>query len=119
MIIDDQSRNLLLLEQILEDMFADIDIVKADSGEKAIAAARDQEFDLILTDISLPGMDGIQITKELKTLPQYKDTPFIAVTAHAALKDEELFRSIFDDYIFKPIEEDIFAQKIEKWIGVL
>lgn len=54
MIIDDQYRNLLLLEQILEDMFEDIDIVKADSGEKAIAAARDKEFDLILTDISLP-----------------------------------------------------------------
>jgi len=119
LVVDDQYHNIRLLEQILEEISEDIQIINADTGEKAISVAKEIEFDLVLMDISLPDMDGMQITKELKIFPQYRNTPFIAVTANATLKDEEIFKRIFDDYVFKPIDEEVFTEKIKKWIGVM
>jgi CheY-like chemotaxis protein len=117
LVIEDQNNNMRLIEQILEDVGENIMITKADSGEKAILVGKDEEFDLVLTDIALPNMDGIQTAQMLKTYPQYRSTPFIAVTAYAALKDEEVFRQVFNDYISKPINDDLFIEKVKKWIG--
>jgi len=68
-------------------------------------------------DIALPDMNGIQITKAIKMYPQFKNTPFIAVTAYAMLKDEEAFKQVFDDYVSKPIDDDLFTKKVKSWIG--
>lgn len=107
-----------LIEQIIEDIDKNIRVIKAKTGAEAIATARDEAFvDLVLSDISLPDMDGIQIVKELKTYPQFESTPFIAVTAYAGLNDEDTFRQYFEDYVAKPIDEDLLIEKIKKWAG--
>lgn len=117
LVIEDQYNNMRLIEQILEDISENIVIAGADTGEKAILIAKDEEFDLVLTDIALPDMDGIEITRVLKTYPQLKNTPFIAVTAYASFDDKETFEQIFQDYIAKPINDELFTEKIKKWIG--
>ncbi len=117
LVVEDNPHNMRLIEQLLEDMNQQIELVKAECSKAAIEAARTMEFCLVLMDISLPDMDGISITKILKEFPHMADTPFIVVTAHVMENDEINFREIFDDYIPKPIDDDIFEAKINKWIG--
>lgn len=117
LLVEDQYHNIRLIEQILEDISENIEIIKAETGQKAISIAQNDHFDLVLMDIALPDMDGIQITNALKNHPQFKTTPFIAVTAYAMLKDEESFKLVFDDYVSKPIDDDLFTEKVMKWIG--
>lgn len=115
--IEDNSHNMRLIEQILKDISENIELVKADSGHEAIMKAGDARYDLVLMDIALPDIDGIKMTRLLKTYPQFKDTPFVAVTAYATLKDKENFRQIFTDYISKPIDEDKFIKTVTGLIG--
>lgn len=117
LLVEDQYHNIRLIEQILEEISDKIQITKAESGCKTIEVAKFNEFDIVLMDIALPDMDGIQLSNVLKTYPQFEKTPFIAVTAYAMLKDEEKFKEIFDDYISKPIDEEVFIDKMKKWIG--
>lgn len=117
LVIEDQPHNTRLIEQILEDFDKNIEIIKAETGNNALEVAPGKQFDLVLMDIALPDMDGMEITKLLKSYPEFKFTPFIAVTAYAMLSEEETFREVFDDYIAKPIDEDIFLEIVKKWLG--
>jgi CheY-like chemotaxis protein len=117
LLVEDQYHNIRLIEQILGDVSENIEIIKAETGQKAITIAKNVQFDLVLMDIALPDMDGLQITKILRDYPQFKHTPFIAVTAYAMLKDEESFKLVFDDYVSKPIDDDLFTEKVKKWLG--
>lgn len=119
LLVEDNSNNIRLIEQLIEDINENIELIITTSGLSALKAAEEMEFDLILMDISLPDMDGVTITKELKKLSKFDKTPIIVVTAHAMSKDEETFRTIFDDYISKPIDDELFIEKVEKWIGVI
>jgi CheY-like chemotaxis protein len=117
LIVEDNIHNMRLLEQIMEDFDETFALVKASSGEMALALSGDQQFDLVLMDLSLPDMDGIETTKRLKALGQFARTPFIVVTAHAMMGDEMALREVFDDYISKPIDAEKFMLKITQWIG--
>lgn len=117
LIIEDQYNNMRLIEQIVGDIDERIYITKAETGALALALAKDEEYDLVLSDISLPDMDGIQIATELKTYKQLKKTPFIAITAYTSLSDENTIRQYFEDYLPKPIDDDLLVEKIVKWIG--
>ncbi|WP_438449190.1 response regulator [Gorillibacterium sp. sgz5001074] len=116
LIVEDHLHNMRLMVQLLEDLEESVEPIKAFSGEEALMAARVESVRLVLMDISLPDIDGLQITKELRTYPHLTDTPFIAVTAHAMRGDEEAFRGVFDDFISKPIDADEFLNKLNDWL---
>ncbi|MBY9077407.1 response regulator [Paenibacillus sp. HN-1] len=117
LLVEDNPHNIRLVEQLVEEWDESADLLKAESGEAALNLARDHSFDLVLMDISLPDMDGIDVTRALKAYPHAADIPYIVVTAHAMRSDEELFRSIFDDYISKPIDDEAFFHKLSRWMG--
>lgn len=117
LIVDDNAHNMRLMEQLLYDIYEDVEIEKASSGETAIAIAKNNKYDLVMMDIALPDMNGIEITNELKLNPHFEKTVFIAATAYAREGDEILFRQVFDDYISKPIDEALLMEKVKKWIG--
>ncbi|MDF2947843.1 MAG: hybrid sensor histidine kinase/response regulator [Bacillales bacterium] len=118
MVVEDQINNMRLIEQILEDICPDIQLIKAFSGFEAILDAEKKNCNLVLMDISLPDMNGIQITEKLKEYPNFTNVPFIAVTAHALVEDELNFQTFFDDYISKPIDEDKLVEVINKWVVI-
>jgi CheY-like chemotaxis protein len=118
LIVEDNPHNQRLVEQLLYEITENIEQFHAPSGKIAIELGKKHQFDLVLMDISLPDMDGIDVTRELKKLPKMADIPYIVATAHAMQNDEELFLKTFDDYISKPINDEIFEQKIRKWLGV-
>ncbi len=89
---------------------------KTYDGAGAIKKAEKEVYDLILMDIMLPQMDGVEVTKIIKSMPRYKNVPVIALTAYAMKGDRERFLEAgFEDYIAKPIEIDEFIKKIEKY----
>ena len=118
LLVEDNGHNSRLIDQILMDMDVGIELSIAESGKGAIQLANENDFDLVIMDISLPDMNGIDVTNEIKRNLNYKEVPFMVATAHAMSNEEALFKETFDDYISKPIDDDVFTEKINKWLGV-
>lgn len=113
--VDDNASNLKLICSFLNDLGAEVTAVN--SGEKAVAEAAKTNFDLILMDIRMPGIDGIEATKQIRSAePNGKHVPIIAVTAHAMANEKiKLLSNGMNDYITKPIDEKQLQHIINKW----
>jgi two-component system, cell cycle response regulator DivK len=108
-VVEDNADNRLLIQAILGDQF---NLVEYENGNDALAGIARSRPDLVLLDISLPGMDGNEILHRIRTDVTLRDLPVIALTAHAMAGDREKFLAAgFDDYITKPIvdETQLFA----------
>ena len=120
LLVEDKPNNMRLIRQLMDDIGDDLDetieLICADSGKAALEIARDTPLHLVLMDISLPDMNGITVTGKLKEYPHLKSIPFIVVTAYAMAQDEQRFRETFDDYVSKPIDDELFISKIKQWI---
>jgi two-component system, cell cycle response regulator DivK len=104
LIVEDVEYNRDLLVQLLEEEY---EVVTAADGAAGIDAAARHRPDVILMDLSLPGIDGWEATRRLKARPDTAAIPVIALTAHAMQGDEERARACgCDDYLTKPIDED-------------
>jgi CheY-like chemotaxis protein len=94
------------------------EIVIAVDGRQVVGVADAEAPDLILMDMSLPGVDGWQATRQLKATPQTQAIPVIALTAHAMAGDRERALAVgCDDYDTKPIEFPRLLAKIESLLG--
>lgn len=108
-IVEDNADNRLLLQAILGDQF---ELVEYENGADALNGFAKSRPDLVLLDISLPGMDGKEILQRIRRDEALRHLPVIALTAHAMSGDREKFLAAgFDDYITKPIvdETQLFA----------
>jgi PAS domain S-box-containing protein len=88
----------------------------AENGHQAVDAVRRADYDLVLMDIQMPELDGVQATKQIRALPPPKGTiPIIALTAHAMSgAREQYIEAGMNDYVSKPIEPAIFLGKINE-----
>lgn len=104
LLVDDSETNRLVARSMLETY--GIEIVSAESGEEAIELCKAASFDVILMDISMPGLDGLETTQILRTLPHLDDVPVVALTAYALPEDEAYFLTQgMSDYLEKPIDK--------------
>ncbi|MFZ2199070.1 MAG: response regulator, partial [Thermodesulfovibrionales bacterium] len=102
LVVEDNERNMYLISFILEKMGHRV--LQADSGEKGVELASREQPDLILMDIQLPGIDGLEATKRIR---QYGDIPIIAITSFAMTGDRErLIAAGCNGYIEKPINPE-------------
>lgn len=110
LIIDDSDINTLLLAGLLEDEHK---IVTADNGETGIEQAVSEQPDLILLDVTMPGMDGYMVCDELKTNVQTRNIPIIFVTAMDEMEDEARGLELGAiDYITKPFSPQIVKARV-------
>jgi two-component system, cell cycle response regulator DivK len=115
LIVEDVEYNRDLLVQLLEDEY---EILTAADGAAGIEAAARERPDLILMDLSLPGVDGWEATRRLKAQTATEAIPVIALTAHAMQGDEERARACgCDDYLTKPIDEDQLFATLARLLG--
>ena len=115
LIVEDVEFNRDLLVQLLEE---DYDILMAADGAAGIELAERELPDLILMDLSLPGIDGWEATRRIKANEELRHIPIIALTAHAMTGDEEKAReSGCDNYLSKPIDEDLLFEKLDGFLG--
>ena len=102
LIVEDNSQNMRLLEMTLRAN--NYTLLKATSGEEALDVARKERPDLILMDIRLPKMSGLEVTRKLRQLPAFRHVPIIAITAYAMKGDKErIIEAGCDAYLSKPI----------------
>jgi two-component system cell cycle response regulator DivK len=103
LIVEDNATNMKLSAFLLES--ADYTVIAATNAETGLTLAREEHPDLILMDIQLPGMDGLQATGLLKADDATRDIPVIALTALAMKGDEErILAAGCDGYIAKPLD---------------
>jgi two-component system cell cycle response regulator DivK len=111
LIVEDNVTNMKLSTFLLES--ADYTVIAAVNAEIGLAMARESRPDLILMDIQLPGMDGLQATAVLKEDPATRDIPVIALTALAMKGDEErILAAGCDGYIAKPLDYKEFLRRV-------
>lgn len=90
------------------------DIVVVENGEDAVKMAQQERFDLILMDMQMPIMNGFEATEKIRQMPEYKNTPVIALTAFAMKGDrEKCLEAGATDYIPKPIDSKEFIEKVK------
>jgi len=91
------------------------EVITADDGNEALALAEEEEPDLIIMDIMLPGVSGLDLVRKMKSDPALKDTPIIVVTTMAMAADQEKIRAAgADGYLPKPIRVDEFTEAVRK-----
>lgn len=114
-VVEDNADNRLLLQAILDGLY---ELVEYENGTDALAGLEASLPDLVLLDISLPGMDGNEILARIRADARLQKLPVIALTAHAMSGDREKYLAAgFNDYITKPIvDETILLSAIERWL---
>ncbi len=116
LIVEDNPMNMELILDLLE--FYGHRVTEAEDGIKALERLAERKFDLILLDMQLPKMDGLEVLDRIKKNPATKEIPVIAVTAHAMKGSEEHFIEMgCVDYISKPIDIHRFRSLIDKYLG--
>lgn len=112
LVVEDNPDNMISVKALLADKYT---VIEAVNGKEGIEKAKAHLPDLILMDISLPGIDGIQAFKTIRNLGQLQHIPVIALTASALKVDREtVLAHGFDAFIAKPIDESIFFNTINE-----
>lgn len=112
--VDDMPLNLKLLKTWLRDSPSTLDT--ASCGADAIKLCKQNGYDLILMDIQMPTMDGLQATQHIRQTQLNMGTPIVAITAHAFREEKERFLSSgMDDYLPKPVDLATLVNTIQRW----
>ncbi|MEJ8858143.1 HAMP domain-containing protein [Variovorax robiniae] len=116
LIVDDDVRNIFALATVLEEQ--GMEVVSAENGRDAIQLVQDDpDIDVVLMDIMMPEMDGMQTMRELRKLPSGKHLPLIAVTAKAMKGDrEKCIEAGAWDYLSKPVETAHLLVVLRGWL---
>lgn len=113
LIVDDSSESTEMLGKLLELEGAFVD--SARSGAEALEIAHQKRFDLVISDISMPEMDGYQLLRELRALPQMENVPAIALTGYGRTADiERAHAEGFAEHLTKPIDIDQLLQIVKR-----
>ena len=116
LVVEDQEDNRQVVRDLL--MANDYEMTEAENGEEALVAVAKDRPDLILMDIQLPEVSGLEVTKWLKDDPELKAIPVVAVTAFAMKGDEERIREGgCEAYLSKPISVAKFIETVRHFLG--
>ena len=116
LVVEDQEDNRQILRDLLGN--AGYELTEAENGEEAIAAVAKRRPDLILMDIQLPIIDGYETTRRIRTNPDLKSVPIIAVTSYALAGDEDKARAAgCDGYVSKPYSPRELLAKVRTYLA--
>jgi len=112
LVVEDNPDNMITVKALLADNYT---VIEAVNGGESVEKAKAHSPNLVLMDVALPGMDGIEAFKAIRQLPDLQHVPVIAITASAMVNDREtILAHGFDAYISKPIDEHLFSTTINE-----
>ena len=115
LVVEDDEKNMYLFSLILKKKR--YRVIKAWSGEEGVELAIKEKPDLIIMDIQLPGIDGMEATKRIRKSKANSKIPIIAVTSHAMAGDRKrVLKAGCTGYIEKPINPETFIAEIKKYL---
>jgi two-component system sensor histidine kinase/response regulator len=116
LLAEDHPVNTKLAVKLLED--AGFAVITAANGREALERLETEPADLVLMDIQMPEMDGIEATQKIREQKRFADLPIIAMTAHAMAGDRtRCLEAGMNDYISKPVRQDLLIGLISRWLG--
>jgi len=118
LLVDDNPVNMVLNNRMIKSLIPDAKLTEATDGLQALEKCRDQFFDIVLMDVQMPVMDGIEATKQIRLLPEYSAVPIIGVTAGNVLGEKEkCLISGMNDFLPKPLRQNDLLEILKKHIG--
>jgi CheY-like chemotaxis protein len=115
LVVEDNPDNMLTIKAVLKHKFT---VLEAVDGETGLRKALSMRPDLILLDMALPGMDGLEVVHEIKKNSDVSHIPVIALTAKAMKGDrEKILEAGCDDYISKPFDPEDMVRKTSEWLS--
>ena len=113
LVVDDSTTMRQMVSFTLVD--AGHQVTEAENGAKALEAARGKHFDLVITDVNMPGMNGIDLVKGLRDLPEFKFTPILVLTTESAQDVKSRGRQAgATGWIVKPFSPDVLLTTLKK-----
>jgi len=116
LIAEDEEYNQMVVQAMVELLYPDVTMEMVDNGFQALEKLKTENFDLLLSDVDMPVMNGYELVNEIKKMGL--TLPLISVTAFAISGDrEKLLMHGFDDYISKPIDMDAMKVVLDRYIS--
>lgn len=117
LLVEDNPHNRKIFSGMLAH--AGFQVVEAEDGNQALARVEEVRPDLILMDLSIPGIDGWEVTRRLKADARFSKIPIIALTAHAMRGDEESAREAgCDGYLSKPVSPKRVVDEVKRYLNL-
>jgi len=116
LLVEDNALNRQLAREILQPTGLVLDM--AENGPDAVAAVRQSSYNAVLMDVQMPGMDGLEATRLIRTLPGMAALPIIALTANALERDrDDCLAAGMNDFLTKPVDSDQLLVTLSHWVG--
>ena len=115
LVVEDNEKNMYLIGFILRNN--SYEVIEAHTGEEGVELAKKEKPDLVLMDIQLPGIDGLETTRRIRESEVDSETPIVALTSYAMTGDKEkALNAGCTGYLEKPINPETFMTDIEKYL---
>jgi signal transduction histidine kinase len=115
LLAEDEPVNQEVSRGLLEDVGLAVDL--ADDGVQAVALAKQNSYALILMDMQMPNLNGVEATRAIRTLPGYGQTPILAMTANAFDEDRQVcLEAGMNDHLSKPVDPDVLFETLLNWL---
>lgn len=119
LLVDDNPVNMVLNNRMMKSLTPDARLTEAVNGLEALEECKKKDFSIILMDVQMPVMNGIEATRQIRLLPGYKTVPIIGVTAGNVLGEKEkCLEAGMNDFLPKPLRQADLTEMLKKYIAV-
>ncbi len=119
LIAEDSAITRAFLVSTIEDLSERMNVIEAGSGFEALKQLPRGKFDLVITDINMPDINGLELISFMRNNPEYQHIPLIVVTTEGSPRDREKGIALgADEYLVKPIDPDLLQNLIRKFLGL-
>ncbi|MCY0979245.1 response regulator [Chryseobacterium wangxinyae] len=119
LLVDDNPVNMVLNNRMMKSLMPDVHLTEVVNGLEAVEECKKKDFSVILMDVQMPVMNGIEATKQIRLLPGYENVPIIGVTAGNVLGEKEkCLESGMNDFLPKPLRQANLSEMLKKYIAI-